>query len=131
MSKLAETIIAHGSTIDVANGVLHCVCGEHFTTVAAHAAHVVEEVAKASAVTTEAELDELPEYTIIRALEERNGRKWPIGRIFEKTSKHRNEWMHLDPSDRYDGEDSQPAALIVNYYGTGGCTVLYRPEDGS
>lgn len=144
MSATTDVVVKHRyrpqdhSTID---GNAYCWCGwsrtlinTHKTAVTLHAEHVESELANASSANTVEDLDALPEYAVIRAEEHRempSGRKHVIGRYFEKASQHRNGWLELNPSDRMDGEDTMPAALVVNYYGTGGCTVLYRPEDAA
>ncbi|AON97353.1 hypothetical protein BIZ71_gp60 [Gordonia phage Hedwig] len=84
-------------------------------------------------VTTVEELQELPERTVIRSEEVREGgrRDHVIGRYFEKHSARRNEWLELNPSDRFDGEETVDAALIVQYYAANGrCLVLWQPEAG-
>ena len=60
MSAFTDVLATHGSTADFHGKVWHCVCGEQFETVAAHAAHVEVELAKAGIAITQ-----LPEGRVI------------------------------------------------------------------
>ncbi|MFF1946927.1 hypothetical protein ACFVWF_32840 [Rhodococcus qingshengii] len=75
-------------------------------------------------VNSAAELDALPEDTVIR-VQKRKGVKFAT--YYEKI--HRNMWLALDPGDRSDGEDSWDALFIVRF--NEAITVLFTPGDAA
>jgi len=77
-------------------------------------------------ITTEEELDALPEGSIIKCNKERSNPLWPD--VFLNTGSSRDPWLHLDPSDRYDGENTVASAAVLRWFGDGKATVLWEPQ---
>lgn len=73
-------------------------------------------------ITTAEQLDALPVNSLIRALH--HPKQGGPGSVFEKI--YSNQWLELDPGDRYDGENSTDSAAIVQIYGAG-VFLVYHP----
>lgn len=74
-------------------------------------------------VTTEEELDALPEGTLIACV--KANPKWPD--VFLHTGSSRAPWLHLDPSDREDGETTTTSGAVLRWHGNGSATVMHTP----
>lgn len=74
-------------------------------------------------ITTADELDSLPQRAIIRAVQSRNPK---YGDVFERFL---SGWLHLDPSDRSDGEGTVHSAEVLRWHGDESVTVLWEPSE--
>ncbi len=73
-------------------------------------------------ITTAEQLDALPVDSLIRALS--HPKQGGPGAVFEKI--YSNQWLELDPGDRYDGENSTDSVTIMRIYGAG-VFLVYQP----
>lgn len=135
MTSLEQHLTDH-EYLDTFDGWESCECGwreeierrSETGSVFTHAAHVADAWRESRTVRTVDELDALPDRSIIRAEKERGPRTGAT--YFEKL--WRGKWLNLDPSDRYDGEESLDSDLIIKWFAKGGqCRILWTPEDGA
>lgn len=73
-------------------------------------------------ITTAEQLDALPVDSLIRALS--HPKQGGPGAVFEKI--YSNQWLELDPGDRYDGENSTDSVTIMRIY-EAGVFLVYQP----
>ncbi|AEQ21116.1 hypothetical protein E3_1960 [Rhodococcus phage E3] len=79
-------------------------------------------------VATEEELDSLPPGSLVRVHHSRGSE---LGKVFERSG-WRSCWTELDPSDRYDGEnsaDSGDILALLRFSSHDKVTVIYVPEE--
>lgn len=83
-------------------------------------------------VWSEDELDALPDGALVGVNGGPVGEKWGAPR-YEVFQKYGTQWLHLDPSDRHDGEDLSPSGYLIHLSSRFGKTsarirALYIPE---
>lgn len=72
-------------------------------------------------ITDAAALDTLPAGTIIKCV--KMNPSWP--EVFMHTGRGNQQWLHLDPSDRDDGENTEYSEAVLRWHVKGSATVLH------
>lgn len=68
-------------------------------------------------------LDALPAGTILRCVKAKANPDWPD--VFLHTGSKRKPWLHLDPSDRDDGDDTEYSEAVLRWHGDGSAVILH------